>query len=269
MNDYDRSPPESIHRGDPYSRTEYRRVIAWTRRIEREGPWLLELLDAAPDRSVLDVGPGTGEHTAFFARHGARAVGVDASESMIRAAREHEALGHGRFIHGDAREADKLLVDEPRFGLAICLGNMLPHLLEDQDLQLVFAAIHRLLLQDGKFLLQVLNYERILSQGVRHLPLNFREEGEGREVVFLRLMSPAPEGRILFFPTTLILDPSSEKPVALSGTKRVELRAWKAEELVSALEDVGFQSTQYGNMQGGAFDPESSSDFVVLGVKVE
>ena len=71
------------------------------RRIEREGPFLRRLLDAAPDRSVLDLGCGTGEHTAFFADEGARAVGVDRSEAMLTAARDHEAAGRGRFLEGD------------------------------------------------------------------------------------------------------------------------------------------------------------------------
>lgn len=256
--------PGTAGDGDPYSRTEYRRVIAWTPRIEREGPWLLELLDRAPDRSVLDLGPGTGEHTAFFADHGARSVGVDRSESMIQAAREHEREGRGHFVQGDIREVDRLLASEPKFGLAICLGNVLPHLVEDRDLDRLFTAVHRRLLPDGKLLIQLLNYERIVSQGIRHLPLNFRDDEDGGEIVFLRLMSPLPGGRILFFPTTLVLDPSSDEPVRVSGTKRVELRGWQTDEVVGSLEACGFRPSLYGDMEGGPFDRGSSADLVVL-----
>ncbi|MDH3224662.1 MAG: class I SAM-dependent methyltransferase [Gemmatimonadota bacterium] len=253
--------------GDPYSRTEYRRLIAWTPRIEREAPWLMEVLAEAPDRSVLDIGPGTGEHTAFFADQGARAVGLDASPSMIESAKEYEAQGRGRFILGDAREADRVLEDEPPFGMAICLGNVLPHLTGDEDLEALFGAMNRVLLPGGKLLIQILNYDRILSQGLRHLPLNFRSDADDGEIVFLRLMTPADDGRILFFPTTLRLDPTSEEPVSVSGSKRVELRAWNASEVSGALDRAGFAVTLHGDMQGGAFDVSSSPDLVVLATR--
>ena len=253
--------------GDPYSRVEYRRLIGWTERIRREGPWLLDLLDGAPERSVLDLGPGTGEHTAFFAEHGARAVGVDRSESMLAAAREHEAGGRGRFVHGDIRSVDGLLGAEPGFGMAVCLGNVLPHLTGEDDLEAFFKAVARLLLPGGRFLIQLLNYDRIIGQNVRHLPLNFREGDDGEEIVFLRLMKPAPDGRILFFPTTLSLDPSSEAPVSVSGSQRVELRGWTSGAVEAALERADFSVVLGGDMMGGPFDPESSNDLVVLATR--
>ena len=80
---------------DQYSRVNYRRLIAWDTRIKREAPFLLALLDRAPERSVIDLGCGTGEHVAFFADTGVRAVGLDCSEAMISAARDHERLGSG------------------------------------------------------------------------------------------------------------------------------------------------------------------------------
>src|SRR5690606_4013399 len=87
--------PSTGPREDPYARAEYRRVIAWGPRIERERPFLLSLLERAPDRSVVDLGCGTGEHVAFFAEVGARAIGIDRSEDMISQARDHEARGKG------------------------------------------------------------------------------------------------------------------------------------------------------------------------------
>ena len=73
---------ETPHRpDDPYSRVNYRRLIAWEPRITREAPFLLSLLDRAPDRSVIDLGCGTGEHVAFFADADVRAVGTIAFAS--------------------------------------------------------------------------------------------------------------------------------------------------------------------------------------------
>jgi len=252
---------------DPYSRAEYRRLIAWERRIAREAPFLEQMLGRAPDRSVLDIGCGSGEHTAFFARAGCRAVGLDRSEAMIEAAREHEARGEGRFVLGDALEGVAALADEPPFGLALCLGNMLPHLETDDALVRFVGAVRALLAPRGVFLLQILNYVRILEGGIRALPVNVRA-GEGdEEIVFLRLMTPQPDGRILFFPTTLTLDATSEEPVAVRTTRRVPLRAWTAEDLSPRFEQAGFDVRLYGDMEGGSYEPRSSGDLVLVAVR--
>ena len=249
---------------DPYSRTEYRRLIAWEKRIAREAPFLERQLAGAPDRSVLDIGCGTGEHTAFFARAGARAVGLDRSESMLEAARDHEARGEGRFLEGDVLDAHELLAGEAPFGLAICLGNMLPHVLEDVELAAFVAAVHDHLAPGGTFLLQILNYERILSHGVRALPVNVRPGEGNEEIVFLRLLKPGPDGSLLFFPTTLVLDPEADHPVRVEGTKRVPLRPWTRRDLVPAFDAAGFDVRWHGDMEGGAFEPTHSSDLVVV-----
>ena len=67
--------------GDPYSRVEYRRVIAWDRRIAREGPFLRRLLQSAPDRSVLD----RAYADAMRELHGADPSDVDAATLFAEA----------------------------------------------------------------------------------------------------------------------------------------------------------------------------------------
>jgi len=250
---------------DPYSRVNYRKLIAWKRRIEREAPFLRSLLDAAPDASVLDLGCGTGEHTAFFADLGARAVGVDRSETMLEAAAGLEADGRGRFLPGDLLDLSAALHDEAPFGLAICLGNVLPHLLEDADLDRLLIGAHEALLPGGAFLIQILDYEGVLATGKRHLPINFRPGDDGNEIVFLRLMKDAGRGRIHFFPTTLELDADDdEQPLRLIQSRRVELRAWDRRSLEPRFAAAGLVPTWLGDMQGGPFVPGSSPDLVVL-----
>ena len=176
--------------------------------MEREAPLLRRLLAAAPDGSVLDLGCGTGEHVAFFADEGARAVGVDRSETMLEAAREYETAGRGRFIDGDLLDLAAALPGEAPFGLAICLGNVLPHIRDDAQLDLFLAGVHGALADGGTLFVQLVNYEGILASGTRHLKVNVRPgEGDGAEIVFLRLLKDAGDGRMLFFPTTLELRP--------------------------------------------------------------
>lgn len=63
---------------------------------------VLELLDAKPGESILDLGCGTGHLTAKIAEAGAHVVGIDRSPEMIRQAKEkYPSL---RFEVMDARE---------------------------------------------------------------------------------------------------------------------------------------------------------------------
>jgi hypothetical protein len=125
----------------------------------------------------------------------------------------------------------------------------------------------RLLLGGGVFLTQLLNYQRILDQGLRHLPLNFREGDEGEELVFLRLMKREADDRITFFPTTLELDPEAEEPVSVKASRRVPLRPWVAADLVPRFQAGGFAVRAFGNMEGGVFDPAESTDLVLVATR--
>ncbi len=252
---------------DPYARSEYRRLIAWESRIRREQPFLSQLLEQAPEPSVLDLGCGSGEHTAFFARLGARAVGLDRSTAMIETAKDHEARGEGRFVLGDATHARTTLATELPFGLCICLGNMLPHIQEPSEVQAIFREVRELLVPGGKFLLQILNYQRILEKQVRSLPISFRPGEKGQEIVFLRLLKADSKERLLFFPTTLSLNPEAEEPVTVKVTRRVELRPWTSPDLVPQLEDLGFSVIRNGDMEGGEFVPLESTDLVLVATR--
>jgi SAM-dependent methyltransferase len=274
------------HPTDPYRRLSYRRLIAWPERIAREWPFLESKLRRAPAPSVLDLGSGTGEHARHLAAQGYDAVGVDRSEEQVAAARdyENEFPPQGpRFLHGDLTELDRL-TDE-RFGAALCLGNVLPHL-EDEALEATLEGLARRLLPGGRLVLQLINYERIFARGIRHLPINFRDApgtseeergapegapapGEGvGEIVFLRLMRPDGERHMLFYPSTLALRPGSDTPVTVESTREVRLRAWRRPEVEAALAQAGFRiEGVHGDMVGGPYEREDSMDLVVAAAR--
>ena len=247
---------------DPYSRLQYRRLIAWPQRIEREWPLLREILTSGSSKRLLDLGCGTGEHARFLADHGFGVVGVDASESMIEQAMADPLPRNLHFVHGDVSRLEQLI--EGRFGGAICLGNTLPHLRTDEALGSFFRGLRRRLLAGAPFVLQLLNYERIFARQERHLPLNFRPHEDG-ESVFLRLMELSDYGRVLFFPTTLKLQPEADPPVTVAASKRVELRGWRLAELANALGEAGFSERQlFGAFDRSPFEPRNSRDLIVV-----
>ena len=248
---------------DQYSRVDYRRMIAWPERLRREGPFFEEIFREAAPRRLLDLGCGTGEHARLLASGGFEVVGVDSSESMLEKAREAPPVHGASFLEGDIRKIAGVV--EGPFGGAICLGNVLPHMTTAAEIESFFGGLASVLAPGAPFVLQILNYDRILDKGERHLPLNFRD-GENGEVVFLRLMSPQADGTVLFFPTTLELHPDDEnEPVRVNHARRVVLRGWRSAEVESACLHAGFREvTLLGSYGREEFDREASKDLVVV-----
>ena len=256
-----RTPDPGPDPRDPYSRLQYRRLIAWPERIRREAPFLEEVAARGPEQSVLDLGCGTGEHARHFAGRGYRVVGLDRSEAQIAAADEAPQPGL-RFVVGDLTDLSGSVHD--RFGTAICLGNTLAHLQDHDALLAACRGVHAALLPGGAWLAQLLNYERIFATGQRSLPVNVREDA-GETLVFLRLLQHLGGGRLRFFPTTLRLRPDADPPVEVVAGRRAEHRGWTRPELEPVFHEAGFEGVDWhGDMQGGRFDAASSDDLVFV-----
>jgi len=246
---------------DPYARVDYRRMVAWPARIEREWPFLRRVF--GDSGRVLDLGCGTGEHGRFLASKGFDVTGIDSSPSMLAKATDTPVPANLRFIAGDIARVDELAAGE--YDGALCLGNTLPHL-EDDDLSRLARGLRARLRAGAPFLLQVLNYEKVLERGLRFLPLNFRGPDEGGgEVVFLRLMTPLPDGRVVFTPTTLRYRPDADPAVEVVSSRNVRLRAWRRPELEAALREAGFGRIEvFGTVAEVRYDPGESSDAVIV-----
>ncbi len=255
---------------DPFHGSRYREVIAWSARMEREWPLLRAALDDAPHASVLDLGCGTGEHCRFLAQRGVRAVGVDRSAAQIERARDYEDecgdLGPS-FIVGEGRDVP--LLTEERFGLAICLGNVLPWM-EDDEVRALLAAVATRLLPGGRLLVQILNYGPVLAGAKRALPVNVSADPEhgGDELVLLRVMRPADPGHVLFFPATLRLRSGDDPPLTIERSSESRLRAWTDVDLAPVLAATGFEILErFGDVARAPFDARSSSDLVLVATR--
>ena len=84
---------------DPYARVEYRRLIAWPARIEREWPMLSRVLASGPSRRVLDLEKGRkidaclerGLRQDDMRTHVCRSQ----DERQAHCRKEHQAASHG------------------------------------------------------------------------------------------------------------------------------------------------------------------------------
>ena len=109
-----------------------------------EEPHVRAALGDASGRDVLDLGCGTGRHTAWLAEAGARVTAVDFSAGMLEQARERVPTGKVRFVTHDLHEP--LPFGDASFD-AVVSGLVLEHL---RDLSRFFAEAHRVLRPAGR-----------------------------------------------------------------------------------------------------------------------
>ena len=95
---------------------------------EREYKLLQSLVDISDDKSLLDVGCGTGEHIHFFPEN-YDIFGLDYSKGMLDIARAKNP--HINFMHGDMRDFEL----GRKFGVVSCLGSALQYNLTLEDLE--------------------------------------------------------------------------------------------------------------------------------------
>lgn len=99
-----------------------------------------------PGCQILDLCCGTGQISAGLGERGFRVTGLDGSAAMLRFAREN-APG-AEFIHGDARTFHL----PQSFDCAISAFDSLNHLMELDELTMVFRRVYEALTDDGIFL---------------------------------------------------------------------------------------------------------------------
>jgi ubiquinone/menaquinone biosynthesis C-methylase UbiE len=81
---------------------------------------LANMIGRIHERTILDVGTGTGRAALLLARGGAKVTAVDASEQMLEVARQRaaEQMLNVRFLRGDAHALD---FKDCSFDVVVCL----------------------------------------------------------------------------------------------------------------------------------------------------
>lgn len=211
-------------------------------------------------KRVLDVGCGTGELVLALRREGYFSNGVDLSVAMIEKARE-EAKKSGEgvdFRVGDMRHLPELY-HEPFAGI-LCFGNTIVHLSGLEDLQGFFQEVADLLEEEGVFLFQIVNYDRIFSQNIRELPLI---ENEEKKLKFYRMYVLDGTSGLIHFNTRLMIDGE------VKAEHSVPLYPLTSNEVRELLAMAGFSRAEFfGNFAQEPYEPEKSMALVVAARKL-
>jgi len=130
------------------------------------------MMDNIPDDGkVLDLATGTGNYAIALAKEGYQVSALDLSGEMVNLAKEK---AYEEQVKIDFRVDDMLNLDrlyQPKsFDLISCIGNSLVHLDNQEKIRELLNKSYDLLKEEGKLILQIVNYDRILAKEVKSLP---------------------------------------------------------------------------------------------------
>ncbi len=206
---------------------------------------------------ILDVGCATGELALALSKMGHRVTGVDLNEAMIA-----RALDKPRGIKA---ACEFIVKDMTAIGTAfppgtfdgvLCFGNTLVHLPDLPAITRFFKDSRRLLKPGGITALQIVNYDRILSQGIPHLPVL-----ETPNLVFLREYHfDTDQKKRIRFHSTLTLKPGGQ---AIENNEYLYPLTFR--ELNDILAETGWTVLNfYGNDRQSAYSLDSTALIAVV-----
>lgn len=197
---------------------------------------------------ILDIGCATGEVALFLSPHCARVTGIDLNPDLIQIAVTKQ-MEHNRentqFLVRDMNDLDIFSSDQ--FQFALCLGNTLVHIISLEMLDNLIGKVAGILSDGGKFIFQILNYEKILARRAVELPLIDTET-----ITFERRYDHETHRPLLAFNTRLTIKATSE-----IIDNSIDLYPLQRRELMNISSTQLFRSVQFlGGFDGRTFVAE-------------
>jgi ubiquinone/menaquinone biosynthesis C-methylase UbiE len=228
---------------------QYADLTDSARRRELADDFADRLLSQYSIDSVLDAATGTGVYGLALAKRGVRVLGTDISSAMLdQAARDARKENlQVTWLQAPMQRLGRDVTGS--YDAILCMGNSLPHLVSQADLEAALTSFASLLSKSGILVLQVLNYARILAERQRIVDINRSGDRE-----YIRFYDFEPS--VLQF-NVLAVDWSQDPPShELHSTT---LRPYVIDEISTALKRSGFEiEGTHGGLDFSPFDPDRS-----------
>jgi SAM-dependent methyltransferase len=238
---------------------DYDVMTGFGQRFLREKPFFHFLIERYDIKTALDAGCGTGFHSMLLSQLGVTVTAVDISGAMVeRLSARIRNTGILNITPVESAIEDYEPADGRRFDAVFCLGNTIPHILEEQELLRVFEKFAVLLNPGGILFTQLLNFGKVMRSGTRLQQV--RDEGDNTYIRFFDLEGPTVRFNIL----TLKRGANGVH----QHLNSVELRPWALEDILPLLEKAGFPEVRsFGSISMDEFAPETSHDLVILATR--
>lgn len=235
----------------------------WPARLAREVPLLETWLAERGARRVLDAACGTGWHAIALAQRGFEVTGTDLSPGMIVRARANAAQAGAAVTFAVSAFQSLPTALAQRFDAVLCLGNSLPHVLDDEGLVASLAGMRDVLADGGTLLIQNRNFDRVLAERERFMPPKAAHH-EGTDLLFWRFYDFLEDGRLRFNVAVFHRTEGQWRHTVHASL----LRPLVARDLEAALTAAGFADVvHFGDYRRTPFDPATSPDLVTVARK--
>lgn len=220
--------------------------------------FIKEAAGTAP-KKILDIACGTGEYSFRLASDGFNVWATDIDAEMIRQA---ELKARDQQIPLKLFVSDMLQLEQivhEKFDCVFCIGNSIVHLNNTESIFQALCQMKSRLLYNGKLILQIINFDRILKKGITSLPTIVNREGK---LQFQRDYSLDQDSGLIHFDTILSVNSESQ---LLEYKNRVDLFPITSSSLRNIFNRAGFQTVDfYGSFKKESYIPEESYLLVAL-----
>ena len=235
----------------------YDLMIDWPRRLKREAFLYRTVFRFNRAMRVLDAACGTGMHARLFAKMGMAVTAADPVLEMMEVTRKN--LGN---LCADLAVArfDELPEKCPGpHDVVTCVGNSLPHVLTDEDLQKALSSMYAVLRDGGVVIIHGNNYDEIVGNDDRVMPLRAVRR-QGKDYLFLRIFEGQPP--VLTFHVLTLRKSAGQWAMSANKTRH---RALCRNVVEKALLDVGFCHLEfYGAWDFSPFEPLKSGHLIAI-----
>jgi len=237
--------------------TDYDQMTRFQERLAAEERTLAQWKRRYGFTSALDAACGTGLHAILLSRIGVRTVGADISAGMLEQARRHAKQAQASVEWAQIAFSElSSRFPTSSFDAVFCLGNSLPHVLDDTELRVTLENFRSVLRPGGVLAVQLLNYARILETCERIVGIN-----ESGDATFVRFYDFLDKERVRFNILTIRRDGKKLSHSLRSTT----LCTHGLAKLSTSLGELGFVSLEtYGDLRFAPFQQNNSANLVIV-----
>ena len=202
--------------------------------------------DLKKQSDVLDLACGTGSYAIALGNRGYRVTGVDLDSTMIDLAIKKDSKSLVNFIAEDMLTFTEK-INKEKYNMVYCVGNSLVHLEGIEAVKALSQNVYNILYSQGEFLLQIINFDRILDNNIKSLPTIERKE---KGISFQRNYNRVKDK--IEFKTILFVQAEGQK-----YENSVGLLPIRSKELKEILLAIGFSKVEvYGDFSGKKYEKE-------------
>ncbi len=221
----------------------------------------------SPESTLLDIGCGTGSLALNMAESFGTVIGIDPDKEMLdiaslkalrfKADRRNNLEDLGKWVFLQNGMLDLFTEFAPNsFNTILCFGNTLVHLSTLEEVKEFLVQAFEILKPGGYLMIQIINYDRIVDQGLKGLSTL-----ENENVKFERVYEYDSQPVLINFQTKLTVKESGEVI-----ENEIPLLALRPKQLRGMLVESGFANLlEFGSFKKEAFGEDSQPYLLVVG----